>query len=86
MDGAYPPGVDGWMIDQYFGEGDYEEPDRCCENCMYYEERTCGMICGVLEAECSDTELGDLTDDEYMERFGKQPYDYCNDHEYWEDY
>lgn len=86
MDGSYPPGVEGWMLDQYFGEGDYEEPDRYCENCMYYEERTCGYICSILEAECSDTELGDLTDEEYMERFGKQPDDYCNDHEYWEDY
>ena len=82
MDGAYPPGVDGWMLDDF----DDGRPDGCCENCVYYEERTCGYICSILEAECSDTELGDLTDEEYMERFGKQPDDYCNDHEYWEDY
>lgn len=82
MDGAYPPGVEGWMLDEYFGDN---EPPRSCENCMYFEERTCGMICGVLEAECSDTELGDMSDEEYMKRFGKSPDDYCNDHEFWED-
>ena len=63
---------------------DYEEP-RCCENCMFYEERTCGMICGVLEAEFSETAIGDMSDEEYMKRFCKQPDDYCNDHEFWED-
>ena len=83
MDGAYPPGISGWMLDAYFG--DDGAPDRCCENCAYYEERTCGMICSVLEAECSDTELGDMTDEEYMERFGKEPDDCCEDHEFWED-
>jgi hypothetical protein len=85
MDGSYPPGVEGWMIDDYFGDGEYEEPDRYCKNCMYYEERTCGMICGVLEAEYSETALGDMSDEEYMAKFGKQPDDCCNDHEFWED-
>lgn len=83
MDGSYPPGVEGWMLDRYFF--DENEPDRYCENCMYYEERTCGMICGVLEAEYSETALGEMTDEEYMEKFGKQPDDCCPDHEFWED-
>ena len=48
------------MVDRYFGD---DEPDRCCENCMYYEERTCGYVCSVLEAECSETELGDMSDE-----------------------
>lgn len=85
FEGAYPPGVEGWMLDQYFGDGDYEEPDRYCENCMYYEEKTCGMICGVLEAEYSTEELEAMSDKEYMEKFGKEPDDYCDDHEFWED-
>jgi len=82
FDGSYPPGADGWMLDDY---PDPAEPPRSCENCMYYEERTCGMICGVLEAEYSETALGDMTDEEYMEKFGKQPDDYCDEHEFWED-
>lgn len=52
FDGSYPPGADGWMLDDY---PDPAEPPRSCENCMYYEERTCGMICGVLEAEYDET-------------------------------
>ena len=82
FDGAYPPGVEGWMIDQYFGDG---EPDRYCENCMYYEERTCGYICGVMEAEYTAEELEAMSDEEYMAKFGKEPDDYCNEHEFWED-
>lgn len=33
MDGSYPPGVEGWMIDQYEGV-DPVEPPRTCENCI----------------------------------------------------
>lgn len=61
------------------------EPPRNCENCMFYEERTCGYICGVLEAEFSSEELEAMSDEEYMQKFGKKPDDYCNDHEFWED-
>ena len=43
------------------------------------------MICSVLEADCSETALGEMTDKEYMEKFGKQPDDYCEDHKFWED-
>ena len=79
MDGSYPPGVYGWMLD------DLDEPPRSCENCMYYEEMTCGYICGVLEAEYTTEELESMSDEEYMAKFGKDPDDYCNDHEFWED-
>lgn len=82
FDGSYPPGVTGEMLDAYFGD---DEPDRNCRNCMFYEERTCGYICGILEAECSETALGDMTDEEYMKKFGKEPDDCCVDHEFWED-
>lgn len=81
MEGAYPPGVNGKMIDML----ECAEPPRNCENCMFYEERTCGMVCSVLEAEYSETALGDMTDEEYIEKFVKQPDDYCNDHKLWED-
>lgn len=83
MDGAYPPGVEGWMVDNYFG--DSEEPPRSCENCMYFEEKTCGYVCGILEAEMSTEELEAMSDEEYMAKLGKQPDDYCDDHEFWED-
>ena len=64
---------------------DPAEPPECCETCTFYEERTCVYICSILEAECSDTELGDMSDEEYMKRFGKDPDDYCDDYECWED-
>lgn len=82
FDGAYPPGVTGKMIDEFY---DPVEPPRNCGNCMFYEERTCGYVCSVLEAEYSDTALGKMTDDEYIKKFVKQPDDYCHDHEFWED-
>lgn len=66
-------------------EIDPVEPPRNCENCMFYEERTCGYICGVLEAEFSSEELEAMSNEEYMQKFGKKPDDYCNDHEFWED-
>ena len=84
MDGSYPPGVEGWMIDKYEGV-DPVEPPRTCENCTFYEERTCGYICGLAEAEYSAEELEAMTDEEYMQKFGKQPDGYCYDHEFWED-
>ena len=81
FDGAYPPGVEGWMLDYL----DPAEPPRNCENCMYYEERTCGYICGVKEAEYTAEELDSMSDEEYMGKFGTNPDDYCDDHEFWED-
>lgn len=85
MDGSYPPGVSGWMIDAYFDSIDPEEPPRMCENCTFYEERTCGHICSILEAEYSAEDLEAMSDEEYMEKFGKEPDDFCEDHEFWED-
>lgn len=61
------------------------EPPRSCSNCMFYEERTCGMVCGILESEYSDTAIGDMTDEDYMNAVGKDPDDCCPDHEFWED-
>lgn len=85
FDGSYPPGVSGWMIDAYFDSIDPEEPPRMCENCTFYEERTCGYICSILEAEYSADDLEAMSDEEYMEKFGKEPDDVCEDHEFWED-
>ena len=86
FDGAYPPGVTGKMIDDFF---DPVEPPRNCENCSFYDLHTCGGICGILEAEYeaehSKEELEAMSDEEYMQKFGKKPDDYCNDHEFWED-
>ena len=79
--GDYPPGVTGAMIDNI----DPVEIPRRCENCTFYEETTCGFICGLKEAEYTAEQLEKLTDSEYMERFGKKPDDYCHDHEFWED-
>jgi len=67
------------------GECDPAEPPRNCENCMFFEERTCGSICGVLEAAYTGEELEAMTDAEYMRKFGKKPDDYCHNHEFWED-
>ena len=82
FDGAYPPGVEGWMLDD---SPDPAEPPENCRYCMFYEERTCGYICSLLEAECSETALGDMTDEEYMKKFGKDADDYCNNFERWEE-
>ena len=81
FDGSYPPGVTGKMIDGL----DPVEPPRFCGNCVFYEEKACGCICGVLEAGYSEKELEAMTDEEYMRNFGKNPEDYCKDHEFWED-
>lgn len=81
FDGSYPPGVEGWMLD----EMEREEPPRTCENCMFWEERTCGYICSVLEAGFDDKEIGEMSDEEYMRRFLKDKDDCCKDHEFWED-
>lgn len=82
MDGAYPPEFTRREIDAL------EYPEHC-ETCMFYEERTCGMICSILETEYEnsheDGALDKLTDDEYMQKFGKDPDDHCNDYEQWED-
>lgn len=79
--GDYPPGVTGEMIDLL----ECAEPPRSCENCMFYEERTGGYICGVLEAAVDPEKLDVMSDAEYMKLFGKKPDDYCHDHEFWED-
>ena len=86
FEGAYPPGVNGRMIDEYFGDC---EPDRCCDNCRYYEERTCGMICSLAEAAWCDehtvADLDSMSDDEYIKLFVKDKEDTCEDHIFWED-
>lgn len=82
MDGSYPPGVYGWMLDDFF---DRDEPPETCETCMFYEERTCGYICSIAEAEFTGEELGAMTDNDYMQKFGRSPDDHCYDYERWED-
>ena len=81
FDGSYPPGVEGWMLDDY----EREEPPENCVDCAYYEERNCGFICSILEAEYTSEELEAMSEEEYAEKFGKDPYDHCNDFERWED-
>lgn len=80
-DGAYPPGVTGTMIDEL----ECAEPPETCETCMFYEERTCGYICSILEAGYEEKELKEMSDTEYMQKFGKKPDDRCKDYERWED-
>ena len=81
FEGAYPPGVQGWMIDNI----DPVEPPRNCENCTFYEHSRCGYICGLREAEFTAEQLEKMTDEEYMKTFGRKPDGYCHDHEFWED-
>jgi len=83
FDGAYPPGVYGKMLDDYFG--DPAEPPEECIDCTFYEERKCGYICGVLEAEYTAEELDAMTDEEYRQKFCKEPHDGCADFERWEE-
>lgn len=84
FDGAYPPGVEGWMIDRYFGE-DEDGEYRACENCQHYQECPAGWICGVLEVEYENdhgTEgLKALSCDDYIRLFSKDPDEYCDDWE-----
>ena len=82
FEGAYPPGVTGKMIDDTF---EPVEPPESCFSCMFYEERTCGCVCSVIEAEYTAEELDAMTDEEYMKRFSKYPDDYCKDYKRWED-
>lgn len=86
FDGAYPPGVTGKMIDEMLDPVEFPE---CCMTCTFYEDRTCGNICSLLETAYENAHeagaLDKLTDDEYMQKFGKKPDDYCTDYERWED-
>lgn len=67
FEGAYPPGVTGKMIDEYFGEG---LPDPCCNNCVFYDGDSCER-------------LWNNGDPEYYipERDDREPEDYCDDWE-----
>ena len=82
FDGAYPPGVEGWMLD-FLDEDDFDY--RACTNCQHYQECPAGMICGVLEVEYENDhgteELKSLSCEDYLEMFGKEPDDYCDDWE-----
>ena len=69
---------DDYLFDLFY---EAEEPQRNCENCRFYYDG----ICGILEDECSQAELEVMSDEEYKERFGKEPDDYCDEHEFWED-
>lgn len=82
FEGSYPPGVTGRMIDERCDH--VELPDEC-QYCTFYEEKTCGKICSILEAEYTAEQTDDMSDEEYMQKFGKQPTDTCNDFERWED-
>ena len=71
----YPPGVTGKMIDRL----ECIEPPETCENCKFYEERTCGYICSLLEAEYLPKELNAMNDEQYMSLFSKDKDDSCNE-------
>lgn len=64
---------------------DPAEPPMNCENCMFYEERPYGYVCGILEAEFTTSELDAMSDEEKKNKFSKKADDYCHDHELWED-
>lgn len=70
MDGSYPPGVTGDMIDEYFGEGKYaKDEDYCCGNCIHYS----GIYC---------TKNWNNLDEAYKtDEDEKEPEDYCDDYE-----
>ena len=74
FEGAYPPGVTGKMIDDYFGEND----KRCCWNCTAYNGEYCTKEWDDYD-ESYKVEERDL----------KDPDDFCDDwdlnEEYWED-
>jgi len=67
MDGSYPPGVSGWMIDDYF-EGLDNEP--CCDNCREYDGDRCMKHWNNLDPAYYIPERDD-----------KEPCDYCEDWE-----
>ena len=75
MDGAYPPGVEGWMLDSYFGEDDPEEPPRCCDNCEYFFNGSCT----VAEADLTQEQIDAMSDEEYTELVSREPDDYCDE-------
>ena len=79
-EGAYPPGVYGLMLDD--GENEIEPS---CLTCRYYEERTCGQICRLIEDKYSVDELDQMSDCEYMAKLGKSHDDYCDNYEFEED-
>ena len=68
MDGSYPSGVAGYMLDDYFRDGDAWQ---CCGNCAHYN----GTYC---------TKLWNNMDEDYCvpERDKKEEDDCCEDHEY----
>lgn len=81
FDGAYPPGVEGWMIDDYFDSIDPAEPPRECENCEYWFNGSCTMA----EADYSAEEIEAMSDDEYTQLVSRDPDDCCEEHRFRED-
>jgi len=76
MDGSYPPGVYGWMLDD-----DPAEPPRMCENCEYWFNGSCTLA----EAGYTAEEIDAMSDDEYTQLVSRDPDDYCDDHRFMED-
>ena len=71
MDGAYPPGVTGEMIDQIEGreEDKFFEPDPACEYCEHYNGQYCTIAWNNM-------------DESYCipDRDEKEPDDCCDDY------
>lgn len=67
MDGSYPPGVAGYMLDDYFRD-DVEES---CSTCSHYDGDRCMKL------------WNNADEDYYVpERDDRDPEDYCEDYEY----
>lgn len=61
--------------------GEDREPKDCCETCNYYRFQRCGYVCQTLYDEVEQDELDAMSDDEFMQKFGKEPDDACDMYE-----
>ena len=63
------------MYDAFYGD---DLPDRCCENCRYWD----GTICYMRENECTEKDIDRMEASGDWSAIERDCDDYCEDHEF----
>ena len=59
LDGSYPPGVEGWMID--------DGTDQCCATCKHYNGDYCTKEWDDNDPDCCIPERDEKAEDDYCD-------------------
>lgn len=70
FEGAYPPGVTGKMIDDYFEGLD----SQCCGNCIHYDFRyeACTLTWDNLNSDYYNPNTDDRAEDDYCDEWEEE--------------